>query len=89
LFILVFLFADSTPEHCSVTGDCEGCANPLVQIMPLQIGGDISESDEYGGWDDIKEGARNFSDDWVRGFEYATNFIKKIRAPSYSTRWTT
>lgn len=57
-------------------GDCGDCQNPLVQIMPLQIGGDIPDFTSYAGWESIRNGTRDFSDDYARGMEVTTHFKK-------------
>jgi hypothetical protein len=59
-----------------VDGDCGDCQNPLVQIMPLQIGGDIPDFKNYVGWESIRNGTRDFVDDYARGMEVVTHFMK-------------
>lgn len=56
---------------------CGDCQNPLVQVMPFQIGGDIPIFDKDPAWERLKNGELDFSDNWWRGMEFATNFIKK------------
>lgn len=66
--------ADGTPAK--EESGCGDCSNPLVQIMPLKIGGDIPDFSDYVGWESIRDGMRDFCDDWARGFEVATSFMK-------------
>lgn len=56
--------------------DCGDCQNPLVQIMPLKIGGDIPDFKNYAGWESIRNGTQDFVDDYARGMEVVTHFMK-------------
>jgi hypothetical protein len=61
----------------SVANDeCGDCINPLVQMMPMQIGGDIPDFSDYSGWNDIKNGLVDIADALQRGFEFAVNVRK-------------
>ena len=67
-------FLESLPT--GEDGDCGDCQNPLVQIMPLQIGGDIPDFKNYAGWESIRNGTQDFVDDYARGMEVVTHFMK-------------
>lgn len=66
---------------------CGDCQNPLVQVMPFQIGGDIPIFDKDPAWERLKNGELDFSDNWWRGMEFATNFIKKTHVRISITKW--